>query len=158
MKVSKILELAAQCKTDNDAKELQEKLLKEVTQTKAFKGEYGANVEYYMEGKTPNVSFELHRQLSSEFTLEAKFEIRHEELTCAVNLVQMNDKLGSGSQDWSMDFELEELVEALPDETIARFSKNALEKLLHIHAQLMEKVGISYPIAHKTARAAWAKG
>lgn len=158
MKVSKILELAAQCKTDEDTKKLQEKLLQEVTRTKAFKGEYGANESYYMEGSNPHVTFEIQRELSSEFTLEAKFEIRNEELTGVVNLVQMNDKLGSASQDWSMDFELEEIVEARPDETIARFSKQVVEKLLHIHAQLMEKVGISYPIARKTARAAWAKG
>lgn len=157
MKVSKILELSAQCESEEAASKVLDKLLDEVTRTESFKGESGLNMSYYMEGSSPHVNFEIHRELSPEFSLEAKFEIRNKALVGVTNFVRMNDKLGASSKDWSFDEDLEALVEALPDETIAQFSKRVWLELLSVHAHAMEKVGYPFPLARKAA-AARAKG
>lgn len=152
MKVSKLLNKAKKL-ADADAvlKLLEEKF----GNSKSLNHLHEANSEAYMEGDDPFVRFELNREISGDYIIMIRPEIRGGALTVAVVTNRMLDGLGTSSQRWETPEGMDNLLEAYPEQTTSQLAKRAVELAVMHHRQLIENVGVPAYVALKAAKQCW---
>lgn len=155
MKVKTILKQAAKCKSLDDADDLLVKLVTVVTETAALRGILQFNHDLSMEGDKPFVSFELNKEISEHHVLMVRPQIRNGALTIEVAMNRMLDGHGLQSQSAERMDDLDELIEAHADATIADIANHAKRLAIYCHAKLIERAGIAALEAHAIAKKSW---
>lgn len=156
MNVHILLEIAALCRTDDDAEAMLSTLQKEFAEAGPLAHLQQTNPEAYMEGDAPYVRFELMRVISGHYVTTIRPEIRDGALSVVVVTDHMKDGLGIQSQRASKveGFD-EEVIDASHDQTIEELATRAKDLAIGDHRLLMERVGVAQDVAYEAAHAAW---
>jgi hypothetical protein len=155
MKVKTLLAKAARCKTETDAEALNTVMRQEFENTRALSHLWQANDEAYMEEDKPFVRFELNRQISEHYITMIRPEIRNGEMVVVVVTNHMRDGLGMQSQNWEVVDDMEVVIEAQPEQTVAALARLAADCAIADHRELIERLGVPKQVAKQAALKSW---
>lgn len=160
MKVKTLLALANRCTNDTDAEALLDKLRDAFSKTRALRNLSETNPDSSMEGLpnqgTPLVRYDLNHELSSQFIILIQPEIRDGKMCVTVATNHMKDGFGLQSQDWDVFGDLEEVIEADSEMTLAQLAQAAKHEALEQHAELLQAAGlVTNKAALRIAKTCW---
>lgn len=156
MKVKTILAQAANCNSEADAANLLERLESSFEKTSALGQFSSMNSEAYMEHENkPFVRFELNHVISNHYITMIRPEVRDGKFVVVVYTNRMLDGLGMASKSWEVYGDMETVIEAEDDQTIAQLAKLAKDQAIANHAELLETVGVKSEVAKTAAKRSW---
>ncbi len=155
MKVKTLLAQAAKCASEQDANNLLETLKRVFGNARPLSHLPTANEEGYLEEGKPFVRFELNREISDHYITMIRPEIRDEKLVVVVVTNFMPDGHGMQSESWEVVDGMEEVIEALPDQTVAELARMAVVCAIADHRELIERVGVPRAVAKLAAKKSW---
>lgn len=156
MKVKSLLSKAAKCTTQADADKLLETILRVFGRAKQVSHLFLCNTDASMEDDKAFVHFELNQKISEHFITMIRPEIRDGKFVVVVLTNHMLDGRGMSSQSWEIVEDMEDVIESSNDEDrVATLVQRAKEQAIANHARLIERVGVSRPLALEVAGKSW---
>lgn len=158
MNVKSLLALAGECKTEKQV--LPAFLQFKSAFTSHFEKRLSrlclANDDYWLEKPgQPFLQFEVNYEISNEFIISAKIEIRTGALVVYVVCNHMLDKLGMYSRSCKPDNENEALLEFEGDSSVQMIIKAMVDEFIRQHTLLLMAVGLNTEEADKAAKRRW---
>ena len=156
MKISAFLNAAKKCTTPADVATLELMVREAFMATKALRYLTPANNESDLEAPGgAYLHFEANRVISDEYITMIRPEIRDGKFVIAVVTNRMLDKHGLASKSWDQLEDMDDLIEAEPEQSVYELAQAAKDKAIDHHMRLIESVGVPRVFAGKAAQRSW---
>jgi hypothetical protein len=155
MKVKTLLAKASACNSEEDAATLLDTLMRVFGEVRVLSHLPTANMESYMEEGTPSVRFEVNSVISDYYISTIRPEIRDKKLVVAVMTNYMLCGHGMHSRLWDTVEGMDDLIEALPDQTVTELARDAASRAIANHCTLLERAGVPRALAQSRAKKSW---
>ena len=159
MEIKNLINFAAQCNTEESARQLFDKLEEAFSLDEGpLKGLVKTNPDYGLENGMAAASFELSRLINNQYATTIKPYICGADLKVHVYLVHFLDGYGFGSRRWNTVDECDITLEPGKWETTDGWLVAITRTAVDLHANLMMSVGVPEASAYSIANESWNKG